>query len=58
MVRFICVTCQSIKDDIHQRWTKTGVSTCDACCNKTSIGAMTGTAIDSVIVDCNKPNWL
>jgi len=31
MTRFICVTCQSIKDDIHIRWTNAGVTTCDTC---------------------------
>jgi hypothetical protein len=51
MTRFICVTCQSVKDDIHQKWTDSGVSTCDVCCDKSSTGTIVNTAIDSVIED-------
>ena len=57
MTRFICVTCQSVKDDIHQKWTDAGVSTCDVCCDKSSTGTIVNTAIDSVIKDLKLTNW-
>ena len=55
MTRFICVTCQSVKDDIHQKWTDAGVSTCDVCCDKSSVNSIVNTAIDAVIEDLSVP---
>ena len=55
MTQFICVTCQSVKDDIHQKWTDAGVSSCDVCCEMSSTSSIVNTAIDSVIRDLNVP---
>ena len=55
MTRFICVTCQSVKDDIHQKWTDAGVSTCDVCCDKSSTSAIVNASIDAVIRDLSVP---
>ena len=55
MVKFLCVTCQSIKDDMHQKWTDAGVSTCTQCVtDKTSIGHITSNCIETVLEDMSK----
>ena len=55
MVKFLCVTCQSIKDDMYHKWTDAGVSTCTQCVtDKTSIGHITSNCIETVLEDMSK----